>query len=124
VTEQTAQAAPFQGRDARIHSCAAPVREFLRAETGRAVVLVGATVIALVWVNVGRSSYEAVWTANFSIRFGGSGISQDLRQWVNDGLMTFFFLFGALEARRDRPRRASRTAALGGMLMPIGIYCW
>ena len=66
-----------------------------------------------------------------SIRIGGSGISQDLHQWVNDGLMTFFFLVVALEARgefdlgelRDRRRLLLPVAAaLGGMAVPIAIY--
>ena len=95
------------------------------------MVLVGATVAALVWVNVDQHSYESLWRTNLSIRIGGSGVSQDLRQWVNDGLMAFFFLVTGLEARRefdlgelrDRRRLALPVAgALGGMLVPVGIY--
>ena len=66
-----------------------------------------------------------------TIRLGGSGIAQTLQQWVNTGLMTFFFLVVALEARRefdlgelrDRRRLAlPAAAALGGMVVPIAIY--
>jgi len=107
------------------------VREFLRTETGGAAVLVAATVLALVWVNVDRSSYDTVWTTKLSILVGGSGVSQNLRHWVNEGLMAFFFLIVGLEARRefdlgelrDRRRLAlPAAAAVGGMLLPIGIY--
>jgi Na+/H+ antiporter NhaA len=123
--------APFVGRTARIRGLEAPVREFLRTETGGAAVLVAATVLALVWVNVDRSSYESVWTTTLSVRLGGSGITLDLRRWVNDGLMAFFFLVVGLEARREfdlgelRERRRlalPAAAALGGMLIPVGIY--
>jgi Na+/H+ antiporter NhaA len=137
VTDSTATAAaapapaPFQGRTAWIRSLEAPVREFLRTETGGAAMLVGATVAALLWANIDQSSYAKVWTTTLSIRIGGSGISMDLREWVNEGLMTFFFLVVGLEARRefdlgelrDRRRLALPVAAaVGGMVIPIGIY--
>jgi Na+/H+ antiporter NhaA len=123
--------APFAGRTAWIRSLEAPLREFLRTETGGAAVLVGATVIALLWVNVDHSSYDTVWTTQLRITIGGGGITQDLRQWVNEGLMAFFFLVMGLEARREfdlgelRERRRlvlPLVAALGGMVIPIGIY--
>jgi Na+/H+ antiporter NhaA len=123
--------ASFQARTAWIRSLAAPVRGFLRTETGGALVLVAATVLALVWVNVDASAYETVWTTEVSIRVGGWGVSQDVRQWINDGLMVFFFLVVGLEARREfdlgelRERRRlmlPMAAALGGMLLPVGIY--
>jgi Na+/H+ antiporter NhaA len=131
VTDSATSAAPFAGRTAWIRNLEAPVREFFRTETGGAMVMVAAAAIALVWVNVDRSSYESVWTTKLSVRIGGSGISQDLRQWVNDGLMSFFFLIVGLEARREfdlgelRERRRlvlPAAAALGGMLVPVAIY--
>ena len=68
-----------------------PLRQFLRTETGSAAVVLSGAVAALVWVNVGATSYARVWGANLSIRIGGVGPSHDLRFWVNSGLMTFFF---------------------------------
>jgi Na+/H+ antiporter NhaA len=127
----TAPAAPYQGRTAWLRSLEAPVREFLRTETGGAAVLVGATVAALLWANLDQSSYERVWSTTLSVRIGGSGISMDLRQWVNEGLMAFFFLVVGLEARREfdlgelRDRRRlvlPAAAAVGGMVIPVGIY--
>ena len=114
-----AAAVPFEGRTAWIRSLEAPVREFLRTETGGSAVLVGATVLALLWANIDYSSYEKVWTTNLTIRLGGSGISMDLRQWVNVGLMTLFFLVVGLEARREfdlgelRDRRRLALPAAG-----------
>ncbi len=108
-----------------------PLRDFLRTETGSAAVLLGATVAALIWVNVSGSSYAKVWHTLLTIRLGGSGISLNLRQWVNEGLMTLFFLVVGLEARREfdlgelRERRRlalPMAAGLGGMIVPIAIY--
>ena len=94
--------------------------------------LLGATVAALVWANSPwPDSYESVWTTKLSIQLGSEGISLDLRHWVNQGLMTFFFLVFGLEAKREldvggmRERRRITIpliAAFGGMALPIAIY--
>jgi Na+/H+ antiporter NhaA len=122
----------FSGRTAWARNLAAPLRDFLSTETGGAVALLAAAVVALAWANSPWShSYESVWTTRLSIRLGGSGISQDLRHWVNDGLMTFFFLVIGLEAKREldmgqlRERRRVAiplVAAMGGMAVPVAIY--
>ncbi|MBV9196207.1 MAG: Na+/H+ antiporter NhaA [Solirubrobacterales bacterium] len=130
-TAITAGAAPFSGRTAWARNLEAPLREFLRTETGSAAVLLAATVAALVWANLSSSSYASVWGTVLSIRVGGAGISQDLHHWVNDGLMTFFFLVVGLEARRefdlgelrDRRRLGLPVAAgVGGMVVPVAVY--
>ncbi|MEA2403689.1 MAG: hypothetical protein QOE08_336, partial [Thermoleophilaceae bacterium] len=91
----------FRERTAWARNLAAPVRDFLSNETGSAAVLLGAAVAALVWANSPWSdSYESFWSTKLSIQLGGGGISMDLRHWVNEGLMTFFFLVVGLEAKR------------------------
>ncbi|WUR63088.1 Na+/H+ antiporter NhaA [Micromonospora chokoriensis] len=109
----------------------APLRAFLRTETGGARVVVVAAVVALVWANLHSSSYESVWSTTFSVRLGDWPVSHDLRTWVNSGLMTFFFLVVGLELRREfdigelRERRRLALpllAGIGGILLPIGIY--
>ena len=124
--------ARFSERTAWARNMAAPLRDFLDTESGGAIVLLGATLVALVWANSPSwHSYESVWTTELSIRLGASGISQDLRHWVNQGLMTFFFLVVGLEAKREldigqlRDRRRIAipvVAALGGMALPVAIY--
>jgi Na+/H+ antiporter NhaA len=122
----------YSGRTAWARNLAAPVRDFLSTETGSAIVLLGATLAALLWSNLPWSdTYESVWTTKLSIHVGASGISADLRHWVNEGLMTFFFLVVGLEAKREfdlgelRERRRLAVpvlAALGGMVVPVAIF--
>jgi Na+/H+ antiporter NhaA len=108
-----------------------PLRQFLRTETGSATILASATVIALIWSNVASGSYDRLWATELSMRVGGHGMTMDLRQFVNSGLMALFFLVVGLEARRewDMGELRVRTrvalpflAGLGGMLVPIAIY--
>jgi Na+/H+ antiporter NhaA len=131
MTEPRETAARFSGRTAWALQLKTPLREFLRTETGGAALLLGATVAALIWANVDASSYESLWRTRLSIRVGGSELSQDLREWVNTGLMTLFFFVVGLEARRefdmgelrDRRRLAlPLVAGVGGMLVPIAIF--
>src|SRR5438477_6852397 len=76
-------------------------------------------------------SYESVWRTTLSIRLGGGTLSTDLRHWINEGVMTFFFLVVGLEAKREfdmgelRERRRLAIpvlAAAGGMAVPVAIY--
>ncbi|HUK71677.1 MAG TPA: Na+/H+ antiporter NhaA [Streptosporangiaceae bacterium] len=131
MTESQPATAPFSGRTAWARNLQTPLRMFLRTETGSAAVLLAMAVAALIWVNADASSYETVWHTQLSIRVGGAGISEDLRGWVNSGLMTFFFFVVGLEARREfdmgelRERRRLALPVLagaGGMVVPVAIY--
>ena len=130
-TDDTAAPAPFSGRTAWVRNLETPLRSFLRTETGSAAFLLAAAIGALVWVNVDASSYERVWHTTLTFRVGGTGISHDLRYWLNSGLMTLFFFVVGLEARREfdmgelRDRRRLTlplAAGVGGMVVPIAIF--
>ncbi|WP_127508295.1 Na+/H+ antiporter NhaA [Actinoplanes solisilvae] len=107
------------------------IRTVLATETRGAAVLLAATILALIWANVPGAGYETVWRTEFTVGFGGAAITEDLRHWVNDGLMVFFFLLAGMEIRREfsfgdlRDRRAALVpivAAVGGMVVPAVIF--
>ena len=122
----------FTERSAWARNLAAPVRDYLNTESAGAAALLAATVAALLWANSPWSdSYDSFWHTKLSIEIGSEGISMSLERWVNEGLMTLFFLVVGLEARREfdvgslRERRRLAlplTAAVGGMALPVLIY--
>jgi Na+/H+ antiporter NhaA len=131
VTEAEVPAPQFSLRTAWARSRQTPLRRFLRTETGSAAVLLAATIAALIWANADTSSYQACWGTELSVRLGSAGLAADLHEWVNSGLMAFFFLVAGLEARREfdmgelRERRRlvlPLVVGLGGMIVPICIY--
>ena len=93
--------------------------------------LLFATLSALVWANLAPGAYDSAWETPLTIRLGDVGLTLTLREWVNSGLMTFFFFVVGLEARREfdlgelRQRRRVALpvlAGLGGMIVPVGIF--
>jgi Na+/H+ antiporter NhaA len=128
----TTEAVPYAGRTAWARNLAAPVRSFLSTEAGGAFVMLGAAIAALLWANSPWwHTYESVWATHLSIRIGTAGIAADLRTWVNEGLMTLFFLVVGLEAKRQldlgelRERRRLAIpvfGAIGGVIVPVAIY--
>ena len=109
-----------------------PLRDFLAAEASGAVLLAGGAIVALVWANSPWSgSYEDLWNSRAAVSFAGHTLNLDLRHWINDGLMTIFFLVVGLEIKREvtdghlSSRRAAllpAAAALGGMVAPALVY--
>lgn len=108
------------------------LQHFLHTEAGGAVLLLAATLVALVWANSPLSgAYEDLWATKLTVDLGGGQISEDLRHWVNDGLMVFFFYVVGLEIRRElsmgeltdkREAAIPALAALAGMVVPALCY--
>ncbi|MGH7447119.1 MAG: Na+/H+ antiporter NhaA, partial [Longimicrobiales bacterium] len=106
--------------------------EFIETQNTGAVVLLAATVAALVWANSPwSSSYERLWETMLTLSVGDLVLALSLRHWINDGLMALFFFVVGLEIRREfdmgelRERRrvaAPVIAAIGGMAVPALLY--
>ena len=116
-------------------SLARAVRPFVRfshIEAAGGIVLVAATVIALVWANSPwKASYESLWSTNLRFEFGSYTFEEDLAHVVNDLLMAVFFFVVGMEIKRElvtgelRDRREvalPAMAALGGMVVPAAIF--
>jgi NhaA family Na+:H+ antiporter len=108
-----------------------PIQQFMRQEASGGIVLLAATIAALVWANVDFGGYTEFWETEFTVVLGEFSITEDLRHVVNDGLMTIFFLVIGLEVKREltvgelSERKAAMlpaAAALGGMIFPALIY--
>src|SRR5439155_20656008 len=97
-----------------------------------AVVLLAAAALALAWANSPwRAAYEGLWHLELSLGVAEFLPAHDLHFWVNDGLMSVFFLVVGLEIRREMhdgalsdPRVATLPiiAAAGGVLIPALLY--
>ena len=109
-----------------------PLTEFLREEAAGGLVLLAATVVALVCANTPvRDAYEELWQTKLTLGSGPVAIREDLRHWVNDALMALFFFVIGLEIKRElvmgelRDRRAAglpALAALVGVLLLAGVF--
>jgi NhaA family Na+:H+ antiporter len=110
----------------------ATLDRFLHVEAVSGVVLLIATAIALIWANSPfAASYDALWQQPLSLRLGPLEFEQTLHEWINDTLMTVFFLVVGMEIRREmhegalsKPRQAALpiAAALGGVMAPALLY--
>jgi Na+:H+ antiporter, NhaA family len=109
-----------------------PVKDFLHTEAAGGLFLLAATVVALGWANSPfAAGYESLWGRELTIGAGPLAVTEDLKHWVNDGLMALFFFVVGLEIKRELvvgelrdPRRASLPvlAAVGGVVVPAGIF--
>ena len=104
----------------------------LRGETGGALLLVAAVAVALLWSNSPwQASYTGFWHSPVALTVGPWTLGADLRTWIDEGLMTLFFLVVGLEAKRERDLGELRErrrltvpvlAALAGMATSAAVY--
>lgn len=106
--------------------------DFVRWGPSAGFLLLGATILALILTNsMWGPAFTAFWETYFGFTFNGSGFRMSLLHWINDGLLTIFFLVVGLEIKREftvghlADRHAAAlpaAAAIGGMLVPALIY--
>lgn len=109
-----------------------PFARFLRIEAAGGAVLLLFTLAALALSNSPWAEpFLRFWEVPVGLRIGDLTFDRSFRHWINDGLMTLFFFLVALELKRElvlgemnNPRMAalSVAAALGGMVVPAGVY--
>jgi len=110
----------------------ATLDRFLHIEAVSGIVLLIAAAIALIWANSSLApSYHALWHTPLSIGLGSWVFSQSLHFWINDGLMTIFFLVVGMEIRREihegalsnaKQAALPMAAAVGGVAVPALLY--
>ncbi|WP_316848676.1 Na+/H+ antiporter NhaA [Pedobacter agri] len=115
-----------------IEKIIAPVSRFVHLEYTSGIVLLISVVLAIIWANSGYGeSYHHLWETHFMVGMGEHLLDQPLHIWINDGLMALFFFVIGLELKREfmegelstfSKALLPMTAALGGMLVPAGIY--
>lgn len=99
-------------------------KEFLESEKSGGLVLIGCTILSLILAN---SNFGTSYHDFFQTQFAG----HSFEHWINDGLMTIFFLLIGLELEREiyqgelsniKDAMLPIIGALGGMFVPAGIF--
>jgi NhaA family Na+:H+ antiporter len=115
-----------------IDSIVDPLKRFLHIESTSGIVLLAATILALLLANSSiAEDFLALWKSMFGFRIGEFQMNYSFQHWINDFLMTIFFFVIGLEVKRElvlgELRDIKRAAlpiigAIGGMLVPALIY--
>jgi NhaA family Na+:H+ antiporter len=109
------------------------MKDFLKLESASGMLLIVATVLALIMANIpaGLSAYRWLLDLQVTVTVGGLGVDKPLLLWVNDALMVLFFMLVGLELKREvvegqlsRPDQVILPvlAAVGGLLVPALIF--
>lgn len=109
------------------------IRKFIHQESFGGFLLIGVTIIAVVWANSSYyDAYNHIWhNVKMGFSFGDFELKSDLHHWVNDGLMAIFFFVIGLEIKREvmdgelssfKSAILPLGAAIGGMLVPALVY--
>jgi len=109
-----------------------PFEEFTHNQSSSGILLMLATIIALVLANSAYAhDYHQFIETHFTIGFGDFMLDKSLHHWINDGLMALFFFLVGLEIKREvlvgelssvRNAMLPIIAAIGGMAVPALIY--
>lgn len=110
------------------------LKAFFKLESSGGLLLMAATVLALICANTGLEIYYDLFLSTpVEIRIGALHIGKPLLLWINDGLMAIFFLLVGLELKREVLEGELRDpkniilpgiGAIGGMLVPAMVYLY
>ena len=109
-----------------------PVHQYIHTESIGGIVLLFATIAALIWANSPwYDLYHDILETHLAIDLALLEIDLSLHHWINDGLMALFFFVVGLEIKREalfghfstlRQAALPAIAAVGGMVVPAAIY--
>lgn len=106
-------------------------QKFFQSEKASGFILIFCTAISLILANTLGENYTSVLHKKADLSFGAIHLDLSYEQWINDGLMSIFFLLIGLEIERElykgelsslKKALLPMVAALGGMVVPIAIY--
>ena len=110
----------------------AALKNFLRLESSAGVLLVVATIVALLVSNSPLTGlYQRLLDVPLVVALGDLSVNKPLLLWINDGLMALFFFLIGLEVKREilEGQLSSRdqlllpaAGAIGGFVLPAAIY--
>jgi NhaA family Na+:H+ antiporter len=113
---------------------ATAVRDFMKLESASGILLLAAVIIAMLAANSPLAGlYSELLDTTVAVQVGALSINKPLLLWVNDGLMAIFFFLIGLEIKREVMEGGLSSfsqivlpgmGALGGMVIPAGIYGW
>lgn len=106
-----------------------PFQKFVKIESFSGILLMFATILALIWANSPFGDvYREIWAYDIGIITETFEFKKPLILWINDGLMAVFFFLIGLEIKRElmigelnSPKKIAfpLVGALGGMLVPV-----
>jgi NhaA family Na+:H+ antiporter len=106
-----------------------PFQKFVKIESFSGILLLFATILALVWANSPYGDvYREIWQYDIGIVTETFEFKKPLILWINDGLMAIFFFLIGLEIKRElsigelnSPKKIAfpLVGAIGGMLVPV-----
>ncbi len=109
-----------------------PMQDFLSTSASTGILLIAATVIAMILANTGLAPlYNQVLGTHLMLSLGFITLDESVLHWINDGLMAIFFLYVGLEIKREmlvgelsdiRAALLPMIAAVGGAVVPALIY--
>lgn len=114
------------------HRFRAAALDFASLGPSAGILLLLATILAIALTNSPLGpGFEAFWHRELALSFGNARFGMSLQHWVNDGLLTIFFLVVGLEIKREftvghlAGRRSAAlpiAGAIGGMVVPAALY--
>ncbi|MDW3176461.1 MAG: Na+/H+ antiporter NhaA [Acidimicrobiia bacterium] len=121
------------GQDRRLaRRVGQPLAKFMAVEAASGILLIIATIAALVWANSAwHDAYEDFLHFHINVEIGPFHLEESFLHFVNDGLMAIFFFVVGLEIKRElttgelRDPRAAllpAVAAVGGMVVPALLF--